>query len=567
VGYWYTGDMNPNHNLTVSSLNGHWNAMTHMVVGALVPASNGTVSWIYDANYATNVPAIVNAAHSNGLKVMVDLFDANQQLNTAVGSNLSTLIANVMDQVSRFGFDGVEIDWEQNINYTNLTSLLSALRTAIGPNAPMIMGADINQFKYYGQTGAQYLSKVAPGLYDMGSCVAGGTWFDQALHNTASGIGNATSYWSYDLVRTRMLGAGVPASKLMMGMSWLGKVYTGGSPGISGPYQSCSSGYNSQEINYNSLINKYNLSNLRIDSVTGEPWMPVSGGWMDIENATSIANKVAYNKQYNLGGWFMFNLFADYMPNQSVQHPLLAAVQGATGTAAASYSAPSIDSPSVLSAGTVGTPYSLDISASGTPPMTWAVTSGAIPSGLSLNSSDGMVSGTPSTASSSSFTVAVSNAAGTSSKQFSLTINPLATASWFTLISKNSGKCLDVSNMSTSSGALLQQYNCWGGDGQKFQFTPVQGGYKITAKNSGLQLDVEGGATQDGTPIVQHPYSGGKNQIWNLKPNVDGSYSIVVLSSSKCASVAGSSMSDGAPVQEWTCNGGADQKWQMTPTE
>jgi GH18 family chitinase len=70
--------------------------------------------------------------------------------------------------------------------------------------------------------------------------------------------------------------------------------------------------------------------------------MPVSRGWMDVENATSLASKVAYNKQYNLGGWFMFNLFADYMPGKSVTHPLLAAVHAAMGTH--SYRASSIKS-------------------------------------------------------------------------------------------------------------------------------------------------------------------------------------------------------------------------------
>jgi hypothetical protein len=62
-----------------------------------------------------------------------------------------------------------------------------------------------------------------------------------------------------------------------------------------------------------------------------------------------------------------------------------------------------------LSGGTVGTPYSATLSASGgTPPYTWTTTSGALPSGLSLSSS-GAITGTPSNTGSSSFTVQVTD--------------------------------------------------------------------------------------------------------------------------------------------------------------
>jgi Putative Ig domain len=53
-----------------------------------------------------------------------------------------------------------------------------------------------------------------------------------------------------------------------------------------------------------------------------------------------------------------------------------------------------------LPSATVGTAYSQTLTASGgTTPYTWAVTSGALPVGLSLNASTGVISGTPTTAS------------------------------------------------------------------------------------------------------------------------------------------------------------------------
>jgi hypothetical protein len=48
--------------------------------------------------------------------------------------------------------------------------------------------------------------------------------------------------------------------------------------------------------------------------------------------------------------------------------------------------------------------------------LAWALASGSLPPGLSLNSSSGLISGTPTTAGSYVFTVQVSNAYGTASQ-------------------------------------------------------------------------------------------------------------------------------------------------------
>ena len=80
---------------------------------------------------------------------------------------------------------------------------------------------------------------------------------------------------------------------------------------------------------------------------------------------------------------------------------------------------------SALPGGSLNQPYSQTLAATGgTQPVTlWTITSGSLPTGLTLNQLTGVISGTPTVAGSSSFTVqATDSARGTANKSFTLTV-------------------------------------------------------------------------------------------------------------------------------------------------
>lgn len=74
----------------------------------------------------------------------------------------------------------------------------------------------------------------------------------------------------------------------------------------------------------------------------------------------------------------------------------------------------------------VGIPYSQTLTATGgLLPYTWSITAGALPNGLTLGTSTGIISGTPTTAGTFSFTVMVTDSASsTATSALSITINP-----------------------------------------------------------------------------------------------------------------------------------------------
>jgi hypothetical protein len=106
----------------------------------------------------------------------------------------------------------------------------------------------------------------------------------------------------------------------------------------------------------------------------------------------------------------------------------LSVVDGAGGTATQSYTITVLADPSVSTAilpnAEIGVPYSQTLLGSGgTAPYSWSVTGGSLPTGLSLDGSTGVISGTPTGVGSPTFTITLTDAVGqTAAQGYTVTI-------------------------------------------------------------------------------------------------------------------------------------------------
>nr|WP_244894125.1 non-reducing end alpha-L-arabinofuranosidase family hydrolase [Planobispora rosea] len=142
------------------------------------------------------------------------------------------------------------------------------------------------------------------------------------------------------------------------------------------------------------------------------------------------------------------------------------------------------------------------------------------------------------------------------------------TNAWYVLVNRNSGKALDVYNLSTADGGRITQWSRNNGNQQQWQFVNSGNGYyRIKSRHSGKVLDVHNWSTANGGSIVQWADLNGTNQQWRLADSPDGHVRFVSRHSNKALEVQGGSTADGANIVQYDDWGGANQQWQLVKVD
>jgi chitinase len=316
-----------------------WSALTHVIVEGSNINADGSIT--EPSGFASEVMSLISAAHTNNVMVLYGLGSSGAgNIQSAVTNHESTLLTNIMSTVNTYGFDGVDIDYEETWNATVITTLVSDLRTDLGTNiltAATTLGnyatwgfgsAPACQRSGSGWTSAQvaYLNRLSLMTYDLGNPGNPVTWFNTALYSPPGQY-----LWSIQNAVTAALDCGFPASKLNIGIPFYGDLITANT----GPYETNGSGATFTQQGYNYIAANYNIRGATYDTTTHAAWLTVSGTYPTTGSGTSYVNwnspqsmtdDVNFVKANGLGGWVIWTLGSDYLPSNSPADPLLDAI-------------------------------------------------------------------------------------------------------------------------------------------------------------------------------------------------------------------------------------------------
>ena len=136
---------------------------------------------------------------------------------------------------------------------------------------------------------------------------------------------------------------------------------------------------------------------------------------------------------------------------------------------------------------------------------------------------------------------------------------------YYEVVGRHSGKCLDVFDASTLSGTPLILWPCIGDTNQQWLIIPIGDGYfKFIARHSNKVLSVPGG-NANGVPVVQSVDNGTAPMQWKIIDTDSGYLRIMARSSGKALEVSGGVSDDGARIQQWDYLGYVHQQWMLRP--
>ncbi|MDB5048311.1 MAG: chitinase [Fibrobacteres bacterium] len=123
--------------LTPDKIN--WKAITHLAHFALIPGPNGTLN--PDANDLQEpfIKDAVAEAHKHNVKILISIGgeNAGTALEDACSpANIHTFVKNLLAFMRKYGYDGIDTDWEDGFNDAEFLAWHKELRDSINKISP-----------------------------------------------------------------------------------------------------------------------------------------------------------------------------------------------------------------------------------------------------------------------------------------------------------------------------------------------------------------------------------------------------------------------------------------------
>jgi chitinase len=326
-----------------------WTAMTHLVVGPVNPRSNGTLDRTFDID-GTHGPAMAKdlarraKAHHVVPMLMIGGAGEHNAFAAAATNHLTALVNNLVSTMRAYGYAGLDLDWEP-ISTPNdpphITALVTELRQRL-PHAVLTMPVDPtsktfpNAPHFLGAL-SQKLDRIDVMTYGMAYAYEGWkSWHSSAL--TGAGPNTPTAV---DVSVQSYRAAGVPASKLGVGIGFYGMCWTGG---VTKPHQDPAGSTIVADDNVMSWVNirneYYTRPAYHYDSAAQAPYLGSSAGlgpkhctYISYEDQRSVTAKAHWAKAHGLGSLIVWTVNQGHLRSAPAGHrdPLLATARSAFG--------------------------------------------------------------------------------------------------------------------------------------------------------------------------------------------------------------------------------------------
>ncbi len=328
-----------------------FSALTHVIHFSLIPNTDGTLSTSANSITTANSSDLVTRAHAAGKKVLISVAGGGSTFTNATSTtNLSRFVTNLVSFMTGRGYDGIDIDWEpitssQTAQYTNFITSLRTSLNAISPR-PLLTVAAATQPSLIGSLQSKF-DQVNIMTYDMAGPWPGWvTWHNAPIFDGGYRFPSTGGLIpSADGLINTFTNAGVPLSKIGVGLAFYGNIWTAGAGtttgGVTQPRQSWTNDPTTASASFDSIMSNYYQTNryhwdanaqaayLSIDNTGSTNDMFVS-----YDDEHTCQAKVSFARNRRLGGVMIWELGEGYRSSQPTgkRDPLLQAVKQAVAT-------------------------------------------------------------------------------------------------------------------------------------------------------------------------------------------------------------------------------------------
>jgi len=320
-----------------------WNGLTHIAMGAATANADGTLNtdfYIDDTNGPALARQISTLAHTHNKKAILMLGGAQNgaAIHSAVKDHRTVFIANIVSTMDDLGYDGVDLDWEDDVDLVLFETFAKELRQAAPGKIITLPGGAING-NY--QTVDPQLVKVVKYVdqfnlmtYYPSTAWAGDGWY--SWHNCPLKGAKSTTPVSIEDSFARYNESGVPKEKLGMGVGFYAIGYKGG---ITGPNQLTTSGMIVGGDNAYPLSKLYGTGGAydeqyrHWDSAALEPYLslpqPDSFGakYISFEDEKSLIAKGEFTRENGYGGIIIWTINEGYVSSRADPNFLMEALR------------------------------------------------------------------------------------------------------------------------------------------------------------------------------------------------------------------------------------------------